>query len=460
MNQPATKDDKTSPLLLTAPGKFTQGSTLRHVLVMTATGVVGLMAIFVVDFLNLFYISLIGRQELTAAVGYASALFFFLTSIGIGFSIGIAALVSRALGARDRERARRLAASGTTIVAISMTLIGAAMMISLDPLLAWLGANGVTRDIAERFLLITLPSTPFLGLGMAYSSILRSVGDARRAMWVTLGGGIAAAALDPLFIFGFGLGIDGAAIATVLARVIFAIVGIMGAVGVHRLVARPRLNHVIADGHSLSTIALPAILTNVASPIANGYVTSALSSYGEPAIAAWTVIGRLSPLAFAGVFALSGAVGPIIGQNLGANQIHRVRSTLTNSLVLTGLYVLIVWLGLIAAEDVIVRYFSASDEAASLIRFYCNIVAGTFLFMGALFVANAAFNTMGAALIATFFNWGRATLGTIPFVILGGQMAGARGVMLGQGVGGVVFGIAAVAVAYWIIERKGRSIRP
>lgn len=460
MNQPVTQDDKTSPLPLTAPGKFTEGSTLRHVLVMTATGAVGLMAIFVVDFLNLFYISLIGRQELTAAVGYASALFFFLTSIGIGFSIGIAALVSRALGARDRERARRLAASGTTIVAIGMTLIGAAMMIALDPLLAWLGANGVTRDIAERFLLITLPSTPFLGLGMAYSSILRSVGDARRAMWVTLGGGIAAAALDPLFIFGFGLGIDGAAIATVLSRIIFAIVGIMGAVGVHRLVARPRLNHVIEDGHSLSTIALPAILTNVASPIANGYVTSALSSYGEPAIAAWTVIGRLSPLAFAGVFALSGAVGPIIGQNLGANQIHRVRATLTNSLVLTGLYVLIVWLGLIAAEDVIVRYFSASDEAASLIRFYCNIVAGTFLFMGALFVANAAFNTMGAALIATFFNWGRATLGTIPFVILGGQMAGARGVMLGQGIGGVVFGIAAVAVAYWIIERRGRSIRP
>ena len=198
-------------------------------------------------------------------------------------------------------------------------------------------------------------------------------------------------------------------------------------------------------------------MTNIASPIANGYVTAALSAYGEPAVAAWTVLGRLSPLAFAGVFALSGAIGPIIGQNLGAKQFDRVRSTFTNSLILTALYVLVVWLCLIAAEDWILRYFAASQEAGSLIRFYCNFVAGTFLFMGALFVANAAFNTLGTPLLATFFNWGRATLGTIPFVIMGGHLAGARGVMLGQGLGGVVFGIAAVAAAYWVIARKARA---
>src|SRR6478672_8707859 len=91
--------------------KFTQGSTMRHVVVMTATGSIGLMAIFIVDFLNLFYISRLGEQELAAAIGYAGTVLFFTISLAIGVSISGTALVSRALGARKRDEARRLATS-------------------------------------------------------------------------------------------------------------------------------------------------------------------------------------------------------------------------------------------------------------------------------------------------------------------------------------------------------------
>ena len=86
-----------------------------------------------------------------------------------------------------------------------------------------------------------LPSNVLMALGMGFSGILRAVGDARRAMFVTLGGGLATAGLDPLFIFGFGLGPDGAAWAIVVSRVIIAAVGFHGAVSVHAIVARPRL---------------------------------------------------------------------------------------------------------------------------------------------------------------------------------------------------------------------------
>lgn len=75
------------------PGKFTQGSTMRHVIVMTLTGSVGLMAVFVVDLLNLFYIARLGEQELAAAIGYAGSVLFFLTSFAIGLSIAGTALV-------------------------------------------------------------------------------------------------------------------------------------------------------------------------------------------------------------------------------------------------------------------------------------------------------------------------------------------------------------------------------
>ena len=92
-----------------------------------------------------------------------------------------------------------------------------------------LGATGETLELATRFLQIVMPSTPIVALGMCTTGILRGVGDARRAMYVTLAGGIAAAILDPILIFGFDLGLDGAAISTVLSRFVLLAIGIYGA---------------------------------------------------------------------------------------------------------------------------------------------------------------------------------------------------------------------------------------
>jgi Na+-driven multidrug efflux pump len=82
---------------------FTRGSTMRHVAVMTATGSIGLVAVFAVDFLSLFWVARLGSQNLKAAVGYASQLQFVALSVSIGLTIAISATVSRALG--DARRA-------------------------------------------------------------------------------------------------------------------------------------------------------------------------------------------------------------------------------------------------------------------------------------------------------------------------------------------------------------------
>jgi len=94
------------------PAVFTEGPILRHVLIMTATGSIGLVAIFVVDFLSLLYVSWLNNPAFTAGVGYATQILFFGTSLNIGLSIAVSALVARALGAGNRERARELVSSG------------------------------------------------------------------------------------------------------------------------------------------------------------------------------------------------------------------------------------------------------------------------------------------------------------------------------------------------------------
>ena len=110
-----------------APAKFTTGSTMRHVLVMTATASVGLMAVFLVDMLNLFYISLLGIQELAAAVGFASTLMFFTLSIAIGLTISSAALVGRCLGRGNRQEAAEM--GGASMVFMAVVTAFSAMLI-------------------------------------------------------------------------------------------------------------------------------------------------------------------------------------------------------------------------------------------------------------------------------------------------------------------------------------------
>jgi Na+-driven multidrug efflux pump len=120
----------------------------------------------------------------------------------------------------------------------------------------------------------------------------------------------------------------------------------------------------------------------------------------------------------------------------------------------------VVWLILWLLADVIVGAFSASDMAADLILFYCHFLVGAFLFNGALFVANASFNNLHHPHWATAFNFGRALLGTIPFVYLGAQWYGARGVMAGEALGALVFGSLAVVAAFRLISRLEREHVP
>jgi Na+-driven multidrug efflux pump len=291
---------------------------------------------------------------------------------------------------------------------------------------------------------------------MALSGVLRAVGDARRSMFVTLSGAIASAIVDPILIFGFGLGTDGAAIATIISRLVFCAVGFYGAVKVHDMVRRPTGLQVIEDFMPLFGIALPAVLTNLASPVAGAFMTSVLAPYGDEAVAANAIITRLVPVAFGFVFALSAAVGPIIGQNLGARNIGRVRKTLIDSLMIGTLAVVIAWVILALSRDGISYIFHAKAETADLVSFFCVVIAGTWIFHGALFVANASFNNLGAPALATAFNWGKSTIGTIPFALVGVQLAGAKGALIGQGIGAILFGIGGVYAAFYVVARIER----
>ncbi|MFB9214493.1 MATE family efflux transporter [Vibrio sinaloensis] len=426
--------------------KFVEGSTMRHILVMSGAGSVGLMALFVVDLLDMLFISMLGQVELAAAVGFAGTLVFFSTSISIGTSIAMGALVSKAIGAKQRDHARMLATSVMATAFVISSVVSTLMYIFIPELVAAIGAKGFVAERAEAYLSIIIPSGPFLAVAMSAGAGLRAAGDAKRSMWATLSGGIVNAILDPLFIFGFGWNVEGAALASVFARFTVLFVSIYPLIRIHQLVAPLVFSGWRMNLKAILMIAVPAIITNIATPIGNAIVTTSIAQYGEDFVAGFAVIGRLTPVCFAVIFALSGAVGPIIGQNFGAERFDRVKETLNNSLLVTTIYTVCVCLILYLVQDLVIQSFSLKGDAAIIVAAFCTYVALSFIFNGAQFVANTSFNNLGKPLYSTALNLGKATLGTLPFVYLGSQWFGALGVLYGQALGSVVFGILAVIV--------------
>jgi putative MATE family efflux protein len=435
---------------------FVTGNIMRHVVVMAGTGAIGLMAVFAVDLLNLFYISLLGQRPIAAAVGFAGVVGFFQTSVLIGLTIGTSAVVSRSIGAGAARAARHIAGSALVLMVLTGLIVGLGTVALLGPILDVLGAIGETRSLAETFLRISSPSLPLLAVGMGCSGLLRSIGDARRAMNVTFFAALATAVVDPILIFGMHLGLPGAAISTVLSRLVLATLGWIGAAVRHKLVARPSFRAVTGDFGAIFHVAGPALLTNLATPVGAAYVTRSMAVFGPDAVAGQATIGRISPVAFGLIYALSGAVGPILAQNAGAGRLDRVRETLRDSSILVLATVLLAWVAL--AQDLLVRAFVAHGETAELVHLFCSWLAAGYLFTGALFVANAAFNNLGYPVLSTVFNWGRATLGTIPFVVYGAHF-GPVGVLVGQASGSVVFGMLALTTAFHVVGRLGTTVR-
>jgi putative MATE family efflux protein len=453
------------PLMKAAPAssstpRFVTGSIRRHILVMTGTGAIGLMAIFVGDLANLIFLGLLGDTEILAAVGYASSLLFFSISMGIGLAIGATSVVSPAVGAGQKQEARRLATSAIVLTALISIAVSVAVLPFLGSILHGLGARGRTLTLALDYLRIIFPSFPLIAVGMTCSAILRSVGDAQRAMYVTLGAAIVNVVLDPIFIFTLDGGMQGAAWASVLARAATTVVGIYGVSRIHGMLQWPSLPGLANDARRLLKVSVPAVLTNLATPAGNAFVTAALAAHGDAAVAAWSVYGRINPVAFGAIFAMTGSIGAIIGQNFGARNFDRVKETVTEAARITIAFSLVAWAGLALSPAVIIKSFTLTGEAARLTYLFCWWLPPFFIFLGFLFVANAVFNTLGHAQYATLLNWGRATLGTLPFVAAGDYVAGARGIFTGSVAGGVLFGLGALWVAYSLIARLEAAPAP
>ncbi len=428
--------------------RFTEGSIFKHISIMTFASTAGLMSLFLVDLVDMYWLSLLGEVAIAAAVGYAGSILFFTLSLCIGLSIGCSAMISQAIGRGEKDTTKHLIGNVFLIIVAITLPVSLLVLWFLGDILSFLGAKGDAHLLAYQYMYIILPSLPLLALAMCSSGVIRAIGQAKVAMYVTLVGGFVNAILDPIFIFGFDMGIEGAAVATFISRIAMVAYGLQVIIKKYDLLAKPHLLKVVSDAKNYAHIAFPAVLTNLSSPIGVAFVTASMAQFGDSAVAGHAIISKIQPLAFAGLFALSGSIGPIAGQNLGAEKFDRIMTVLHSSIKFIVLYCLVACLALALFAPLFVSMFQAEGDAATLIYVFCYGLSIIFIFNGITFATNALFNNIKAPALATLLNFLKATVFTFPFVWLGGYMYGAVGIYIGLTIGALLVALLGWYLAY------------
>ena len=434
---------------------FVSGSILRHIFSMSHTSMLALVAMVLVDALDLFFLSLLRDVEIIAGLGFAWPIIFFTLAVSLGISTAMTALVSRAEGLGDRDRAKVYA---THVLVFGLVLSGVmtvVLWLSAPWMLDMFGATGKARDIGITYVQIVILCLPVLVLSMSSGALLRAIGAKQRAMWSKMAGAAVNAVLDPIFIFGFDWGVEGAAWATVVSRIVIMAVAFYGVRNVHHMLGLFDANLFHKDIRDIARVTVPVGLAKVGPPIASAFIMSSMAKYGPDAVAAMAIIERIAPFVFVGYMALPQAIGPIIGQNFAAAKAERVRSIWHNVWALVVVYGVIVCAALFLFQSQIAELFSATDQTTAYLSIFCSFTAPFYMFLGLQFSSHTFFNVTGRPNLAMIFDLAKELLGVIPLVWLGSYYLGATGGLFGQAAGIVLFGTITGIVSYRLARRMG-----
>lgn len=430
--------------------------TERFVLEMAGTSALGLLALFLTDILTLLYVAMLDNASLTAAVGVAKTLGFFLSIFSAGLAIAAGSLVSR-YAARRVQTPRFVALLATRSLVIAAAV---AMLLAIggyllrEVAIGWLGpASGATDEI-RGFIVLSLVATVPSALMQMSAQLLRGIGASWSALGVVLCAAVTLAIVDPLLIFVADLGLLGAGIASVIAALAAASLG--GLVVGRRLgLSSPRQRRgwrVL--GARLSRLSLPYTLGHLATPVSIAYTLDHLADFGVSVMAAMALMDRVLQLTFCFYFALPMALVPVFSRYIGVARGDRARMALKHAIKLVLLYGLVAWGVLALLAPWLSELFSLNAAGQAFFVSLCRGGLGLWLVIGLDFIAVSVFLSLEAPWWVALFAWVRATLGTLPMVSLGDSWFGASGVVLGFWGGNALVALASIAVATWLAQRR------
>ena len=418
----------------------------------------------IVDRIYIGHIPAVGAHALTG-VGVALPMITILSAFAGLFGQGGAPLFSIARGRGDEEQAGRIMGNSMSLLLISSAVLAVlARMISRPALLA-LGAGENTLGYALDYLHVYLIGTPLVFVTLGMNPYVNSQGFAKRGMMTVLLGALTNIALDPLFIFVFGMGVRGAALATVLSKAVSAVWCTSFLRGGRAAIPLRRRNMGLRPDivRRIVSMGISTFMAQGTNSIIQAVGNRELSFFGgELYIGAMTIINALRTAFFQVIMGVSSAMQPVIGYNYGANRRDRVLECIRFATAVGVGFMLMTWLLLELIPEPFVRIFTGEQAlihiAVPAVRiYYCAI-----FFMSLQLVGQSVFTGLGKARHAVFFSLFRKVVIEAPLMVLLPRWGfGAAGVFWSEPVSDVIGGLAAyitmLVTVYFPLRRELRA---
>ncbi len=409
-------------------------------------GAVALMSFQLVDSI---FISMLGMQPL-AALGFTLPLQQLLIGVQIGIGIAATALISRAIGAGNLEHAKYM--GGLVVITgccVSFILCALIWLLRM-PLLNALGAGAELLPYTESYWLPWL-SSAWLGAFLYFAnSISRANGDTRLPGLMMVFTSVLNMLLDPLFIFTFGLGLPGAAYATIVACLTGATIMYSRILKRHWLAFDPSKLPVARALRDIANTSAPAMLSQLMPGTASLLATRLVAGFGGSAIAAWTLGSRLELFSIVIVLALTMALPPMIGRLYGSKQLQRVHSLVlvaVRFVIALQIAIALFWM---ASRGLIAPALAPDQDSEIYLLSYMLWVPFSYAALGVCMLMVSVCNALGMPMRAVWISTLRLFVCYLPALWLGASIADMSGLYIGVLLGNVAAGLLA-----WNLYKKG-----
>lgn len=413
--------------------RMTEESIPRLIVRLSIPTILSMLVTNIYNLVDTAFVGQLGTSE-SAAVGIVFGFMSILQAVGFMFGQGAGSITARLLGARDDRNASRVASTGI----VCSVLLGAIISLTAFPLHHWiiltLGSTETIYPHARSYLLTILFAAPFMTGGYTLNNLLRYEGKASLGMIGLMSGAILNIALDPILMFVLHMGVAGAALATAASQVIsFLILLSMFLRG--RTVTRLSLKQfdprprVIGD---IMTTGLPSMLRQVLNSVASILLNSSAAVYGDAAVAAMSIVGRISFFVFALALGIGQGFQPVCAYNYGAKKYLRLRSAYRVTVILSEAILIVSAVLTLLFSGNLIAVFRNDPDVISIGTRALQLQMITILFLPFSMSTEMLYQSTGHRLGASFLSSARSGLFFIPSLILLSRLRGLAGIQEAQ----------------------------
>jgi putative MATE family efflux protein len=412
---------------------------------------------------DLFFVSKVGPEAL-AALSFTFPIYLTVTAFSSGLGNGVVAVIARVVGSGDREATRELGTDAlllTVGVGLLLSVIG---YFTIAPLFRFLGADPAVMPLVKQYMTIWYCGIVVVIFPQVSQTIARAHGEQRWPtvfMWIM---SITNIVLDPILIPGWGpipaMGLEGAAVAALVSRVVYCI-GMFWLLHVRLRALAPlsfNVARVRASWGKLLHIGMPAIATQMVQPLSNAILTKVIAASGALAVAAYGVGTRIEMVTAIYLWGVAGALPPMVGQNVGARRMDRVRAAVSIAIKFCLAAGVILFVVAMAAGNQIIALFTKDPEVQTLAVYYFRVVAVGYALSGLVLIASQAMNALKRPMAAMAVSMARTFALTVPLALIGEWLGKIHGVFIGISAAGVLCGAAAWIMLSVIIAQEARRL--